>query len=77
MAAADCRVLVLHNRPDDFRDLLSARFPDLEIDYATNAAEVPQALEALRPDVVFSIKQPTFPPPEHRPAVDFPTVRWF
>ncbi len=77
MPAADCRVLVLHDRPEDFRDYLGGRFPNLEIAYATSAEEVPPALERLQPQVVFSIKQPNFPPPGHRPAVDFPSVRWF
>ena len=76
-APGDCRVLVLHDRPEDFRDALATRFPDLTIDYATGGEAVPAALERLRPQVVFSIKQPSFPPPGHRPAVDFPTVEWF
>ena len=76
-APSDCRVLVLHDRPEDFRDLLAARFPDLTIAYAATAEEIPRALERVRPEVVFSIKQPEFPPAIHRPAVDFPTVKWF
>lgn len=76
-APGDCRVLVLHDRPEDFRELLAARFPHLTIAYATTAEAVPPALESVRPEVVFSIKQPGFPPAFHRPAVDFPTVRWF
>jgi phosphoglycerate dehydrogenase-like enzyme len=70
-------VLVLHDRPDDFRDLLRARFPDLAIAYATTPEEVAPALEEARPEVVFSIKQPDFPGSTHRPAVDFASVRWF
>ncbi len=76
-APGDCRVLVLHDRPEDFRDALAARFPGLTIDYATNGEAVPAALERVRPQAIFSIKQPNFPPAEHRPAVDFPTVEWF
>ncbi len=76
-APGDCRVLVLHDRPEDFRAPLAARFPNLAIEYATSGEAVPAALERLRPDVVFSVKQPNFPPADHRPAVDFPTVEWF
>jgi len=76
-APGECRVLVLHDRPEEFRALLAARFPDVTIAYATNAAEVPDALRRAQPEVVFSIKHPGFPPADHRPAVDFPTVRWF
>jgi len=76
-APGDCRVLVLHDRPEDICGPLAARFPDLTIEYATSGEAVPAALERLRPDVVFSIKQPNFPPADHRPAVDFPTVEWF
>lgn len=77
VASGDCRVLVLHDRPEDFRGLLAARFPDLTIAYATTGEAVPAALERLRPEVVFSIKQPGFSSAHHRPAVDFPTVKWF
>jgi phosphoglycerate dehydrogenase-like enzyme len=76
-ASGDCRVLVLHDRPEDFRELLAARFPDLRIHYATSGEAVPGALESVRPDVVFSIKQPSSPSSYHRLAADFPTVRWF
>ena len=77
VSPGDCRVLVLHDRPEDFRDLLARRFPDLTIAYASTPEEVLPALEQVRPEVVFSIKQPGFPPAVHRPAVDFPTVKWF
>ena len=75
-APSGCRVLVLQDRPEDFRDLLAARFPDLAIAYATDGEEVLSALERERPEVVFSIKHPGFPPADHRPAVDFPSVKW-
>ena len=76
-APGECRVLVLHDRPEDFSEPLAERFPDLTIAYATCAEEVPDALQRVQPEVVFSIKHPGFPPAHHRPAVDFPTVRWF
>ena len=76
-ASGESRVLVLHDRPEDFRAALDTRFPELAIAYATTAEEVLAELERGRPEVVFSIKQPNFPPPAHRPAVDSPTVKWF
>jgi phosphoglycerate dehydrogenase-like enzyme len=69
-------VLVVYDRPEDFRDLLEVRFPDLPIAYAGSPAEVPVALEAARPEVVLSIKHTEFPGETHRPIVDCPTVRW-
>jgi phosphoglycerate dehydrogenase-like enzyme len=69
-------VLVLHDRPEDFRDLLAARFPGLPITYAGTPAEVLPALEAARPAVVFSIKHNEFPGAGHRPILTFPTVKW-
>lgn len=75
--SSDCRVLVLHDRPEEFREPLTARFPELTIEYVTSAEAVPAALERVRPEVVFSIKQATFPEAGHRLAAEFPTVRWF
>ena len=70
------RVLVLHDRPEDFRDLLEVRFPDLPIAYACAPDEVQGALESLRATIVFSIKHPGFPGPTHRPIMTFPSVEW-
>jgi phosphoglycerate dehydrogenase-like enzyme len=69
-------VLVVYDRPEDFRDLLAARFPDLPIAYAGAPEEVQPALEAARPAVVFSIKHTEFPGETHRPIMDFHTVQW-
>ncbi|MSP83294.1 MAG: D-2-hydroxyacid dehydrogenase [Alphaproteobacteria bacterium] len=69
-------VLVVHDRPDDVRDLLAGRFPDLPIAYAATPAEVGPALDAHRPEAVFSIKHSGFPGDAHRPVIDCPTVCW-
>ncbi len=69
-------VLVLHDRPDELRPLLSARLSDLDVAFASAPDEVLPALERARPEVVFSIKHSGFPGAAHRPAIDFPTVRW-
>ncbi|MFO0650993.1 MAG: D-2-hydroxyacid dehydrogenase [Polyangiales bacterium] len=69
-------VLVLHDRPDELRPLLSARLSDLDLTFASAPDAVLPALERARPGVVFSIKHSGFPGAAHRPAIDFPTVRW-
>ena len=69
-------VLIAYERPDDFRDLLNARFPDLELVYATEAGAVLDALVRHDPEVVFSIKHPGFPGPVHAPIPAHPSVRW-
>lgn len=69
-------VLVLHNRPDELRPLLDARFEGLTVTYASAPDEVVSALERARPEVVFTIKHSGFPGEAHRPAVSFPSVRW-
>ena len=69
-------VLIAHNEPDDFRDLLAARFPDVQFVYAATAADVVEALAAHDPEVVFSVKHPGFPGPAHAPIPHHPSVRW-
>ena len=69
-------VLIAHNEPDDFRDLLAARFPDVRFDYAATAEGVAESLEAHDPEVVFSVKHPGFPGPAHAPIPRHPSVRW-
>ena len=69
-------VLIAHNEPDDFRDLLAARFPDVRFVYAATAEGVVEALEEHDPEVVFSVKHPGFPGPAHAPIPHHPSVRW-
>jgi len=69
-------ILVIHDRPADFADLLKARFPDIAFTYATAAEEVAGRLAEVRPQAVFSIKQPAIPEAAHREAADFPSVHW-
>jgi phosphoglycerate dehydrogenase-like enzyme len=69
-------VLIVHDQPGDFDDLLVARFPNLRIDCAATPDEVIPALEACQPEAVFSIKQPSFPQETHRPITRCPSVRW-
>ena len=69
-------VLIAHNSPDDFRDLLAARFPDLEFVYATTADEILDSLARHDPEAAFSIKHPGFPSTAHTPIPAHPSVRW-
>ena len=51
-------------------------FPTLNFSYATTGEEVLAKLETHDPEVVFSMKEPSFPGHLHRPVVDHPSVRW-
>lgn len=70
------RLLVIDNRCDLYLEALEARFPDLNVEACTNADDVARHLAVLEPEVVFSIKGPSFPGPAHRPVLDCPSVRW-
>ena len=69
-------VLIAHDEPDHFRDLLAARFPDVEFVYATTPQGVVEALARHDPEVAFSIKHPGFPDSAHVPIPAHPSVRW-
>lgn len=69
-------VLIAHDEPDHFRDLLATRFPDVEFVYATTPQGVIEALARHDPEVAFSIKHPGFPGPAHVPIPAHPSVRW-
>ena len=69
-------IAILHDCPEDCRDLLEERFPELEFHYATRSEEIVPLLEAHHPEAVLSIKHPGFPGPTHRPSVLHPSVRW-
>jgi phosphoglycerate dehydrogenase-like enzyme len=69
-------ILVVHDRPEECREVLAARYPGRAIAYAGSPAEVVPALAAHRPEVVLAIKHSGFPGAAQRPIVDFPTVRW-
>ena len=69
-------VLIAHNEPDDFRDLLAGRFPDVRFAYAATAEAVVEGLAEHDPEVVFSVKHPGFPGPAHAPIPRHPSVRW-
>ena len=53
-------IAVLHDNPDECRDLLEARFPALEFHYASATEEILPVLERANPEAVLSIKHPGF-----------------
>ena len=71
------RILVLHDRPEELAELLSARCAGARIGYAAAPEEVEPALRALDPTAVLSIKHSRFPGAAHRPALLYRSVRWF
>ena len=72
----DHSVLIVHKNPELYSAMLEERFPSCRFHYATSSPEVGPALEAHQPEVVFSIKESTFPGCDHQPAVECPSVKW-
>ena len=70
------RALALHSAPEEIQGILS-RTPDFEWAFVSAPGDVLPALESQRPEVVFSLKQSSFPGPAHVPAILDPGVKWF
>lgn len=70
------QVLIVWDRPEDFRDLLTRRFPDVNFEFAASVEDVTAALERSGPEVVLSIKHERFPVATHQLAAAHPGVRW-
>ncbi|MGF1608908.1 MAG: D-2-hydroxyacid dehydrogenase [Kiloniellales bacterium] len=70
-------VLIVADDGALYEERLRQRFPALTLASANSLDEVKARLEALRPEVVFSVKQPSTPLQSHRLAIDYPSVRWF
>ena len=77
LATTDMRVLVLHDTPADFSHWLERECSEHQFCWAQRPDKVQSALEDFRPEVVFSIKHSEFPGAAHRPALHFPSTRWF
>jgi len=73
---SECRVLLLHDRPQLYLDALRARFPAVRFSTCTEPAAIPDALAAARPQVVFSCKCAGLPGPVHRAALEWLDVEW-
>lgn len=68
-------VLVAFDRCDQLKRALEA-LQDVSFCYAKSSEELRPALDTFQPEVVFSIKGPGFNAQEHRPIMDFPSVKW-
>ncbi len=69
-------ILILHDRAHLYLQQLQQRFPQQKFSVCADPQQVPAALEAHRPQVVLSFKCAGLPGPAHRPAVNYPTVKW-
>lgn len=72
----EARVLVVWDRPAEFSDLLSRRFPGAVFEYAASVEDVNAAFARSRPQIVFTIKHERFPLEAHLAAARHPGVRW-
>lgn len=70
-------VLIVADDGALYEERLRQRFPDLALASANSVSDVKAHLDVLRPEVVFSVRQPSTPLHCHRLAIDFPSVRWF
>lgn len=70
-------VLACHIDSNDIRPIFESRVKGVDVHYLSDPHQVEEALEQSKPDAVMSISQSLFPGPLLRPAIDFPTVRWF
>lgn len=70
-------VLACHIDPDDVRPIFERRVTDVDVHYLSDPHQVEETLARVKPDAVMSISQSLFPGSLLRPAIDFPTVRWF
>jgi phosphoglycerate dehydrogenase-like enzyme len=69
-------VLVIHDRPEDFRDMLASQFPEIAFTYVADLDQLPTRLAEVNPTVVFSVTQPHFPGRPQRAAAAHPSVEW-
>ena len=76
MAEPTTTVLVVYDKPEEFRKTLESRFPGISFNYATSPDQVEPMLQACNPQVGLSIQHPWFPGETHRPLIDYPSVEW-
>jgi phosphoglycerate dehydrogenase-like enzyme len=70
------KVLIHHDRPEECLAVIAAHEPALEIHCCRTYGELPAALEAFGPEVIYGVRfagTPTFP---RRAILDSPTARW-
>jgi phosphoglycerate dehydrogenase-like enzyme len=71
------KLLILHNRPTDFFDLITDTCPHDELRWVDDVARIESEADEFQPEAVFSIKHSEFPGHMHRPALVTPSVKWF
>jgi phosphoglycerate dehydrogenase-like enzyme len=69
-------VLVAHDRPDDIREMLGRRFPDVHFVFATSDDGVAGALAHNDPAAVFSVQHVSFSGAVLRDVMLHPSVKW-
>jgi phosphoglycerate dehydrogenase-like enzyme len=69
-------VLIYADHAGPLAEALCARFPGETVHAVDRAEALPGALQAHRPEVVFSIKSLTLGGSTHRPILDAASVRW-
>jgi phosphoglycerate dehydrogenase-like enzyme len=70
------KVLIAHTEPQDFQQILLDRFPNDDLFFTDRPEELVEDLARHQPEVVFSIKQKSFPSHYHPSIVSCPSVRW-
>ena len=70
-------VLVVHDTPEDCKEMLNRRFPDIRFAFATREDDIAAALTDSDPQAVFSVEHVHFSGEVLRRAMLHPSVRWF
>ena len=76
MSTAKPDVLVAFDLADELRETLETLSNRVKLHYVTRPDKLRTRLEAIKPEVVFSIKGPNFPAKAHRPIVEVGSVQW-
>ncbi|MEM8733401.1 MAG: D-2-hydroxyacid dehydrogenase [Planctomycetota bacterium] len=76
MPSKNPSVLVAFDLAQEIVECLQDEFVDLSFHVAAKPQELVPQLEAVRPEVVFSIKGERFPATAHKAIMSFPSVRW-
>jgi phosphoglycerate dehydrogenase-like enzyme len=70
--------VVIHcDRPEDFLDLLAARFPDIAFTCCRSYDELPTVLASARPEVVYGIRFAGTPGFPRHAILSSPGLKWF
>ncbi|MEM7171415.1 MAG: D-2-hydroxyacid dehydrogenase [Pseudomonadota bacterium] len=70
------KVLVMHDAPELYLDILKDRVPEARYELCKTAHEVEARLEEVQPQVVLSYKCLGIPGPAHLPILACPSVKW-